>query len=246
MLASKKGKRPVGLVTGAGGFLGRAISLKLAQEGYDLILHARSHSAEIEKLTGLVKKLGAKAKSVLADLGRPDLFEGSFKPALEDLGRLDLLVNSASLFRPTSLGKDGPGEWEELLTVNLIAPYFLSQVAAPWLKRSAGSIVNMTDIYGEHPVLPHHAAYCASKAGLLNLTKALALELGPQVRVNAVSPGAIFIPKAYGPERKRELIQRSVLKRQGTAEEIAQAVHFMASHRFVTGQVLAVDGGRFL
>ncbi len=127
-----------------------------------------------------------------------------------------------------------------------MSPFALAVAAKPPLKETHGSIVNITDIYGELPILKDHAAYSASKAALIFLTKFLAEEFAPEIRVNAVSPGVISFPEEYGAPEKKKLIQRTALKRQGTPEEIADAVWFLSSNRFITGQVLKMDGGRFV
>jgi pteridine reductase len=161
-------------------------------------------------------------------------------------GRLDLLVNNASFFKATPLKSGRWEQWKPILTVNALAPCALSMAAEPWLRSTKGSIVNIADIYGDLPVLRDHAAYSSSKAMLLFLTKYLAVELAPKIRVNAVSPGIISFPPEYPKSKREKLIQRSALKRQGTPSEIAEAVWFLASHPFITGQVLKVDGGRFI
>jgi len=234
------------MVTGGASFLGRSLSLHLARRGFNLILHYQKSVLRTQKLAAEARELGVEAVIVRADLGRPEQVQLLVQALQRTFGRLDLLVNNASSFYPTPLSRSKPGQWQQILNVNLISPYALCQAVAPWLKKSSGSIVNMTDIYGENPILKDYSAYCASKAGLITVTKILAKELGPEVRVNAVSPGAILIPKSYGPKKRKELIERSALKKQGTPEDIAEAVCFLATQGFMTGQVLKVDGGRFL
>jgi pteridine reductase len=238
--------RPVALVTGGASFLGQAISRKLAREGFRVVLHYQNSIGKAKELAEELSALQGKTVPLRADLRKTAQAAWLAQRAVSGHGRLDLLVNNASLFCPTPLGRSKPAEWEDILRVNLFSPFALCQGAFAWLRKTKGSIVNLTDIYGEHPLLPDHAIYCASKAGLINLTKTLAREMGPEVRVNGVSPGAIFIPSRYSPAQRKRLIERSALKRQGTPEEVADAVHFMATHRFLTGQVLNVDGGRFL
>jgi pteridine reductase len=132
------------------------------------------------------------------------------------------------------------------LNVNLLAPYFLTVLAEPWLRKTRGSVVHITDIYGESAFLPGYPAYAASKSALVFLTKYLASSMAPDVRVNAVSPGVISFPQAHSPAKRRKLLRKTALRRQGTPEDIAQAVYFLATQTFVTGQVLRVDGGRFI
>lgn len=238
--------RPVVLITGGASFLGQAISRHFAQEGFDLALHYQSSRAKTRTLEYELRALGVRTVLLEANLQNDRAAPALIQKTIKVFGRIDVLVNNASLFFPTPLKAGKAEEWKEILAVNLIAPYLLAQASYPWLKKVKGSIVNVTDIYGQTPILRDHGAYQASKAGLINVTRSLAMEMGPEVRVNAVSPGAFLIPKTYGAARKRELIARSFLKRQGRPEELAWAVHFLAVHPFVTGQVLNVDGGRSL
>ena len=156
-----------------------------------------------------------------------------------------MLVNNASTFYPTAVGSIEAGHWEELIGSNLRAPLFLAQEAAPQLNKAGGAIVNVADIHAERP-LKGYLVYSVAKAGLAALTRALALELAPEVRVNAVSPGAIAWPEdgQFEPPERERILATTPMSRLGSAEEIARAVHFLASAPFVTGQVLAVDGGR--
>jgi len=246
MASNKHKSNPAALVTGGASFLGRAISLKLAGEGFKVALHCQSSLDKTKKLAAEISSFGGESFVVQADLRKPEQAGVLVQKVVTKFKGLDLLVNNASLFSPTPFETATPSQWREIFNINLFSPYFLGRGAAPALKKSGGTIVNLTDIYGEHPILKDHSAYCASKAGLICVTKMLARELGPEIRVNAVSPGAIFIPKTYSPSRKKELIRRSALKRQGTPEEIAEAVYFLSGHKFMTGQVLNVDGGRFV
>ncbi len=239
-------KRPVALVTGGSSFLGRSISLKFAQKGFDLALHYQSSKVETARLANELEGLGARILMVRADLRKAGQAGVAVQKAVKTFKRLDLLINNASLFYPTPLSDHRIAPWLDLFNVNLFSPYVLSQSAYPWLAKTRGSIVNLTDIYGEHPVLRDYAGYCASKSALMTMTRFCAKEMGPSVRVNAVSPGAIFIPKNYSRKKRTELLNRSALKRQGKAEDIAEAVYFLATQPFITGQILKVDGGRFI
>ena len=162
-------------------------------------------------------------------------------------GRLDALVNNASGFFPTPVGEATPAQWDALFATNARAPLFLAQAAAPHLARNGGAIVNLTDLYGERP-LAGHSIYCMAKAALMMATRSLALELGPQVRVNAVSPGAILWPEDGGDDAARQaMLQRTPLARTGTPEEVAEAVRWLLQDAtYCTGQVIHLDGGRRL
>ncbi|MGI9311463.1 MAG: SDR family oxidoreductase, partial [bacterium] len=157
----------------------------------------------------------------------------------------DALINNASLFFPTPLRSADEEQWRRMMDTNLKAPFFLSQAAAPYLKKTRGAIINITDIYADRPLLAH-ALYCASKAGLWSLTRSLAQELGPEIRVNAIAPGAILWPEHDTDELAHQrMVSRTPLKSAGDADDIAGTVQFLlADAPFVTGQMIRVDGGR--
>lgn len=239
---------PVALVTGAAKRIGAQIARRLHASGYDLALHYRSSRADMDALVAELE--AARAGSTLAlqaDLAQFDRLPELVARAVGRFGRLDALVNNASAYYATPFGTVTPAQWDDLFASNARAPFFLAQAAAPHLQASGGAIVNIADIYAERP-LPGHGVYCMAKAALVMATKALAQELGPQVRVNAVAPGNILWSehpeKAETPDMVRE---RTALRRQGDPDDIAGAVHWLlAGNRYVTGQVLAVDGGRTL
>ncbi len=185
------------------------------------------------------------ALALAADLLDLDALPVLAEQATARWGRLDVLVNNASSFYPTPIGTITPAQWMDLMGTNLRAPLFLSQAAAPALKAAHGLIINITDIHGVKP-LRHHPVYSAAKAGLIVLTQSLARELAPEVRVNAIAPGPVMFPaQGLAPEVEAEILERTLLKRRGAPEDIAQAALFFAAHApYVTGQMLAVDGGR--
>ncbi len=234
------------LVTGAARRIGAAIARRLHAAGANVLLHYRGSETEAAALENELNAARAgSALRVKADLLAPIAPKALVSAALERFGRLDVLVNNASTFYPTAIGAIEAGHWEELVGANLRAPLFIAQEAAAELAKQKGSIVNIADIHAERP-MKGYAVYSIAKAGLVAMTRALALELGPAVRVNAVAPGAIAWPEdgQFPPPERGRIVGSTPLARLGSPEEIARAVHFLATAPFVTGQVLAVDGGR--
>jgi pteridine reductase len=236
------------LVTGGAKRVGAAIVRELHRAGMRVVVHYRASHAEAQ---ALARELNA-TRPASAGIVQGDLADTASLPALVEeaasrFGRLDGLVNNASGFRPTPFATLTPADWEELCASNLRAPMFLAKAAAPHLSRAGGAIVNIVDIHAERP-LKDFAAYTVAKAGLAGLTRSLALELAPAVRVNGVSPGAILWPEpddAFPPEERARITAQTPLRRTGRPEDIAGAVkYFLLDAPFVTGQILAVDGGR--
>ena len=253
--AHRPDARPAALVTGAARRIGAAIARRLHAAGYDLALHYRDSEADMQALAAELEAARPGSTRVLqADLAQFDRLPELVAKAVGHFGRLDALVNNASGFFPTPFGTVTPQQWDDLFAVNARAPFFLAQAAAPHLRAAQGAIVNLADLYAERP-LPAHAPYSAAKAALVSLTRALALELAPQVRVNAVAPGAILWPEPPpgphgGPGQptgaQQAILDATALGRTGTPQDIAAAVHWLLSDDagYVTGQVLHVDGGR--
>jgi len=236
----------VALVTGAARRVGAAIARRLHGAGANIVIHYRGAEADAAQLEKDLNALRpGSALKVRGDLLAPIAPQALVSAALQRFARLDFLVNNASAFYPTPLGEIEASHWEELIGSNLRAPLFLAQAAAPQLALAGGAIVNITDIHAERP-LKDYVVYSVAKAGLVALTRALALELAPGVRVNAVAPGAIAWPEdgQFAPEERKRIVATTPLARTGAAEDVAQAVHFLCGAPFVTGQVLAVDGGR--
>ncbi|HWG00072.1 MAG TPA: pteridine reductase [Steroidobacteraceae bacterium] len=234
------------LVTGAARRVGAAIVRALHAAGAGVVLHYRSSAAEAaalaEELNGIRR---GSATLAACDLLDDDAVKELARAAAAAFGGLDILVNNASSFYPTPLGDIDEADWNDLIGTNLKAPLFLAQAAAPALRARSGLIVNLADIHGVRP-LRRHPVYCIAKAGLIMLTKSLARELAPQVRVNAIAPGPVMWPEGGVDAALRdEIIARTALKRIGSPEDVARAVRFFACEApFVTGQILAVDGGR--
>jgi pteridine reductase len=240
--------RPVALVTGAARRLGAAIARRLHAAGHDLALHYRDSAADMQALASELD--AARPGSVLslqADLADTGALPGLVDAAVARFDRLDALVNNASAFSPTPLGAITAADWDIQFATNARAPLLLAQAAAPHLRATRGAIVNLVDLYAERP-LRDHAVYCMSKAALVAGTRVLALELAPDVRVNAIAPGAILWPEEGKPEAaKAAMLARTPLARVGSERDIADAVLWLLQGAgYTTGHVLPVDGGRLL
>ena len=236
----------VAVITGGARRIGASIARTLHHEGMKLVIHYHESADAARELQAELHH--HRSDSVLlvgTDLLDPAKLEKLVSQATTEFGQLDVLVNNASSFYPTPIGQTTDKQWEELIGVNLKAPYFLSQAAAGALTESNGCIINLVDIYAERP-LKNYPVYNVAKAGLIGLTRTLARELGPEVRVNAVSPGAILWPEGDVDEiAQQRLISRTPLKRTGNPTDIAQTVLFLVRDaEFLTGQIVNVDGGR--
>jgi pteridine reductase len=236
------------LVTGGARRVGAAICRRLHRAGANIVIHYRTSTGEAVRLRRALE--AARAGSVAciaADLLDPDAPQMIVENARRHFGRLDVLVNNASSFFATPFGEVTLKDWGDLIGTNLQAPLFLAQAAAPELSRRRGVIVNVADIHAERP-LEGHVVYSVAKAGLVALTRALARELGPRVRVNAVAPGAIAWPESGSladASIQADIMRRTPLGRIGAPADVASAVHYLVAEApYVTGQVLAVDGGR--
>ncbi len=236
------------LITGAAHRIGAAIAKLLHAQGMDLLIHYRRSATPAERLR---EELEAgrpdSVRLVQADLHDPQSHRKLIESALSFRQRLDLLVNNASSFYPTPLADATLEQWDDLIGSNLKAPFFLSRAAAPYLREQRGAIINLIDIHAERP-LKDYPIYSVAKAGNAMLVKSLARELGPEVRVNGIAPGAILWPEQGLSEDEREtILERTALKRPGTPEDIARTLLFLLRDApYITGQIIAVDGGRTL
>jgi pteridine reductase len=240
--------RPVALITGAGRRVGTVIARTLHAAGYDLALHYRHSVDDARTLADeLEQQRGGSTWLLQAELADIPALPALIEQLLAHYGRLDALINNASAFYPTPLGTATPTQWNELFASNAQAPFFLSQAAIPALREARGGIVNLLDIYAERP-LAQHTLYCMAKAAQAAMTRSLALELGPEVRVNGVAPGAVLWPSDGKPYADQQaMLARTPLQRAGTPEDVAGAVLWLLRDApFVTGQTIRVDGGRTL
>ena len=234
------------IVTGGARRVGAAITRRLHAAGAAVLVHYRDSGSDAEALAAELNGQRPKsAATVKAELLAPIAPRALVSAALQAFGRLDLLVNNASSFFPVPLGEIESSHWEELIGSNLRAPLFISQECAPQLARHEGAIVNIIDIHAERP-LKGYPLYSIGKAGLAAMTRSLAVELAPAVRVNGVAPGAIAWPEdgQFEPQERSRIVASTPLGRVGSPEDVAQAVQFLAGATFITGQVVAVDGGR--
>ena len=238
----------VALITGSARRIGACIAETLHARGFTVFLHYHSSSEAVDELAGKLNALRPdSAFPVQASLGDMDEINQLAGRVKAHTGQLDLLVNNASQFFPTSVGETTIKQWDDLMDSNLRGPYFLVQNLLPELVAAGGSVVNLLDVHAVRP-MPEHAVYCMAKAGLQMMTLALAKELGPQIRVNGVAPGAILWPEQESNSTAQQVIlSKTVMGRAGRPEDIASAVVYLGLDApYVTGQILAVDGGRSL
>lgn len=237
------------LITGAGRRIGAALAQGLHQQGYHLIIHYRHSKKEAE---ALCKKLCAirahSAITLAADLDHPDDISHLVEKAHARWQRLDVVINNASLYFPTHIGETTEQQWLDLVKSNLMAPFFIAQAALPFLKKSRGCLINLSDTNTAHPQ-KNYSVYTSAKGGLNTLTHALALEFAPNVRVNALAIGPTLWPEGKNKlsnAAQKKVLQQFPMLRQATVDEIVHAILFLIDNKFITGQIITVDGGKSL
>ncbi len=238
------------LITGGAKRVGAAICRVLHQQGANLMIHYNTSTAEARALQAELNLIRPQSAAIIqGDLLNTDALPNLVSETIAHFGKLDVLINNASTYYPTEIGKINRDNWQDLIGSNLKAPVFLSQAAAAELRKTHGCIVNITDMHVERPK-KGYVVYSVAKAGLVTLTKSLAHELSPEVRVNAVAPGPVQWPESnpqFDEVYRQRVINQTLLKRVGEPEDVAKAVRFLIYDApFITGHVLAVDGGRSL
>lgn len=233
------------LVTGAGIRVGRSLALAFAKSGCDLILHANRSLREVEDVRSRILEMGREAKILRADLSREEEVDRLAAEIVASTEALEVVVHNAAIYEKVPFAEIDRDRYRRMQAINLEAPFFLTQKLLPLLEKGENpSVIHVTDIGGEKPE-PGYSHYSVSKAGLVMLTRALAVELAPRIRVNAVSPGTVAFPEAMDEEARREILARIPMGREGDCEDVARAAVFLALEApYVTGQILAVDGGR--
>jgi len=240
--------KKVVLITGAAKRIGAETARTLHAAGMNIVIHYRSSEQAADELSYELNEARANSAAVVqADLDDDHAYGKLIEDSVEIWGQLDVLINNASSFFPTEVGSITLGHWHNLMNSNLKAPLFLSQAATPFLKETRGCIINMVDIHAFRP-MKKHPVYCAAKAGLAMLTQSLAKELGPEIRVNGIGPGAILWPdNDMNESTKQHIIERTALKRHGEPKDIAKAILFLVRDAdYITGHIVPVDGGRSL
>lgn len=233
----------VALVTGAGRRVGRAIALALAEDGAHIAVHYNGSEAGAAETVALIQKIGGTAHALRADLSSALAPEPLVHEVIACFGRLDLLVNSAASMLRTPIDTVTPEQWDEIFSLNLRAPFFLSRAAARVMPEQGGAIINLSDHMGFES-WPSFVPHGVAKAGVSAMTHALAAVLAPRVRVNAIAPGAVLAPDGWAQADQQRFIDDTPLARLGTPDDVVHAVRYLATASYVTGETLFVDGGR--
>lgn len=239
------GSRPVALVTGGARRLGRAVAIALAGKGMDVAVHYGSAESEAAEATREIERIGARTRAFQADLRLAETAAPLIRDVIAEFGGLDLLVNSAAVMVRTPFGETTPEEWDDILNLNLRAPFLLSQAAAPELRKRRGQIINIADL-AAFETWPGYIPHGISKGGIVQLTRALARVLAPDVRVNAVAPGTVLLPDDWTEADANRLDQTTPLRRTGSPADVTGAILYLIDAGYVTGETVIVDGGRHI
>ncbi len=231
------------LVTGAGRRIGRAIAVALGGRGLHVAVHYNSSEAGARETAAEIERAGGRATCLKADLSRVGAAASLVDEAVGALGHLDVLVNSAAVMVRTPIGEVTPAAWEQMFAINLRAPFFASQAAAPHLARRKGAIVNLADL-AAFETWPAYVPHGITKAGIVQMTRALARALAPDVRVNAVAPGTVLLPESWSEDTAQRLASSTPLRRLGSPQDVTRAVLFLLDSDYITGETIIVDGGR--
>ncbi|HUF66249.1 MAG TPA: SDR family oxidoreductase [Gemmatimonadaceae bacterium] len=233
------------LVTGGAHRVGRAITLALAAAGVRLVIHYNASASEAEDTAGMVRDLGSSAWILQADLRLPGEPERVVAEAAAMLGQLDVLVNSAAVMLRTPLAEATVAEWDNMFALNLRAPFFACQAAAPVMAERGGAIVNIADL-AAFETWPSYIPHGITKAGIVQLTRSLARVLAPKIRVNAIAPGAVLLPDGWDADDAAHLVDTTPLRRLGSPGDVTQALLYLLRADYITGETLVVDGGRHI
>jgi pteridine reductase len=233
------------LVTGAGRRVGRAIATALGKRGMHVAVHYGRSADGARETAAEIEREGGQAVCLPADLTDPDAPRTLVDAALGALGQLDVLVNSAAVMVRTPVGDVTPAQWDAMFAINLRAPFFLSQAAAPHLARRQGAIINLADL-AAFETWPAYVPHGISKAGIVQMTRALARVLAPDVRVNAIAPGTVLLPENWPPEAADRLAASTPLRRLGSPDDVTRAALFLLESDYITGETIIVDGGRHI
>lgn len=241
----KPGNGKVALVTGGAVRVGRALSLGLAREGFDVVVHYHSSSAGARSVQEEIRALGRRCVTVKADVADAGQVQDMLEQVRQETGRLDLLVNSASIFKENALLDVEDEEWDQVMGVNLKGPFLTVRAAADLLRAASGCVINIVDVSAIQPWVryPHHSV---SKAGLLHLTRVMARVLAPSVRVNAIAPGTVLPPESADEAENERERQKTLVGHLGSPEDVLRTVIFLEKSNFITGEVVIVDGGMHL
>ena len=234
----------VALITGSAKRIGREVALELGRRGARVAIHSRSAKREAEEVLKLIRESGGDGAAFSAELTDMVAVEEMFRDLQSTFGGLDILINSASIFSPSTAGEATPDEWDAQMNTNAKAPFLVAQQAARlMLRRGQGKIVNIADVAGE-VIWTGHFTYSVSKAALIAVNRGLAKAYAPQIQVNAIAPGPVLFPDSYTDEQKKTAIERTLLKRAGSPQDIVNAVVFLIENDYITGELIHVDGGR--